>query len=71
MSQKTKVAKWRCFKCKVKMESADIKITYLDVTHTVKGLRCPKCGAKYIPEEDAVRVAKLEEMIEEKERIPP
>jgi DNA-directed RNA polymerase subunit RPC12/RpoP len=61
------MAEWHCFKCKEKMIEAEINMEYLDIEGEAEGLVCPKCGAKYIPEEVATsKVAKAETMIENK-----
>jgi uncharacterized OB-fold protein len=63
---------WYCFKDKVPMVDADIKLTYLardDYSRdfSFKGLKCPKCGTIYIPENIAVgRLATAEGMAEGK-----
>jgi DNA-directed RNA polymerase subunit RPC12/RpoP len=58
---------WYCFKCKEKMIEGEIKLIYLEIEAPAGGIVCPKCGAKYIPEELAIdKVAKGEKMIENK-----
>jgi hypothetical protein len=63
---------WHCFKDKVEMVEADVKLLYIsrDDYHkdfTFKGLKCPKCGAIYIPEKMAVgRLATAEGLAEGK-----
>ena len=49
---------WYCFKDKVAMAEADIKLNYqahddYSKDFNFKGLKCPKCGAIYIPEKMA------------------
>ncbi len=63
---------WYCFKDKVPMVEADIKLAYL-VTEkfsrnfSFKGIKCPKCGVTYIREELAVgRLATAEGLAEGK-----
>jgi len=49
------------------MVEAEISMEYMDIEGEAEGLVCPKCGAKYIPEEVAMgKVAKAEKMIENK-----
>jgi uncharacterized OB-fold protein len=50
---------WYCFKDKAAMAETDVKLVYLssdDFKHnyTFKGIKCPKCGATYIPEAMAI-----------------
>jgi uncharacterized OB-fold protein len=42
---------WYCFEDKVRMEEADITLTYVVMNRFFTGLRCPKCGVQYLPEE--------------------
>ena len=61
------MAEWHCFKCKEEMIDAEILMEYLDIEGEANGVECPKCGAKYILEEEATtRMAKGEKMIENK-----
>jgi len=61
------MTKWYCFKCKEKMEGAEIDVVFLEVENKAPGLKCPKCGTSYIMEETAVgEMAKGEKMIEQK-----
>ena len=61
------MAEWHCFKCKVKVETATIDMLYMDIQARQDGVRCPKCGAKYILEDVALeKVARAEKMIEQK-----
>jgi len=58
---------WYCFKCKEKMREADVWMTYLELTFSISGLKCPKCEAAYLTEETVVeKVAVGEEQIEAK-----
>ena len=45
------MADWYCFEDKIKMEEADVTLTYVVLNRVFKGLRCPKCGVQYLPEE--------------------
>lgn len=58
--------KWHCFKDKVEVVEAQISMTYLDMTQSVKGLKCPKCGAAYLTEEVVKAVSDGEQQIEAK-----
>jgi uncharacterized OB-fold protein len=58
---------WHCFKCKEKTVAGNLQMSYLEKRVPIGGIKCPKCGAAYLPEETVVgRVAKAEEMIENK-----
>ena len=63
---------WYCFKDKVKMEDADIKLAYLvnpkyQRTSVQKGKRCPVCGLSFFMETFAVgRLATAERLLEKK-----
>jgi hypothetical protein len=63
---------WHCFKDKIAMVEADVKLTYFvrdgySRDFTFKGLKCPKCGVAYIPEPLAVgRLSTAEGMVEGK-----
>ena len=40
---------------------------YLDIVNAIEGIKCPKCGVVYLPEETVIeKVAKGEEMLENK-----
>ncbi len=68
MNEKPKGAGWHCFKCKVETEISNVMISFRGVTDVAKSLRCPKCGARYIPEDSAVEViVRLEDYIDRKE----
>jgi hypothetical protein len=58
--------KWYCFKDKTEMLSAEIPLRYLNITHTIKGLRCPICGASYLTEDVVEKVRGGEEELEVK-----
>ena len=61
------MVEWYCFKCKEKMDPAEVKMVYLEVDGTSEGIRCPKCGVCYIPEDIATdKLARGEKMIENK-----
>ena len=48
------------------MVEGDIPITYLEMSNVVKGIKCPTCGAAYLLEETAKKLAQAEEMLETK-----
>ena len=45
---------WYCFKCKEKMEKAEIETTFMEFDGTAEALKCPQCGAIYLTEFDGV-----------------
>jgi len=45
------MADWYCFQDKVKLEEVDVTLSYIVMNRFFKGLRCPKCGVQYLPEE--------------------
>jgi methionyl-tRNA synthetase len=58
---------WYCFKCNEAMIETEVLGMYMEITRFIKGLKCPKCGACYLTEEEAVEVvSKGEEEIEAK-----
>ncbi len=58
---------WHCFKCKVRMEEAELPMEYLEVEGEAQGIRCPSCGAKYILEEFVIaKMVRAEKMVEDK-----
>jgi hypothetical protein len=62
-----KVEEWHCFKCKVKMVNGRVRMSYLGKIVPIQGIKCPRCGVAYLPEEIVLgKVAKAEEMIENK-----
>jgi hypothetical protein len=52
------MADWYCFKDKVKMTKADLKLSYLQLSQRVPGLRCPECGAGYLSEDVVMTTVK-------------
>jgi methionyl-tRNA synthetase len=61
------MGQWFCFKCKERMIETEVLGMYMEVTRFINGLKCPKCGACYLPEGYAVEVVgKGEEEIEAK-----
>lgn len=58
---------WYCFKCKDKMTKADIQSTFLEISRSIEGLKCPKCGTAYLTEKTVIEeVTTAEEDMEAK-----
>ncbi|MBR3357158.1 MAG: hypothetical protein IKG46_04945 [Solobacterium sp.] len=56
-----------CSRCRVRMELARADFTYLGHNFHTEVMRCPKCGAVYIPEELAEgKIADAETALEDK-----
>ena len=56
-----------CSGCGVKMELAQVDFTYLGHNFHTEVMRCPKCGAVYIPRELAEgKIADAETALEDK-----
>ena len=61
------MTEWYCFKDKVPMERADVKMKYLQLVQLVPGLKCPVCGAAYLTENIVMTVVReAEQLLEEK-----
>ena len=45
------MADWYCFEDKVKMEEADVVLSYIMMNKYFSGIKCPKCGVQYLLEE--------------------
>ena len=61
------MAEWYCFEDKVKMEEADVTLSYLVINRFFKGLKCPVCGVQYLPEEVVLtEIQAAEEELESK-----
>jgi hypothetical protein len=54
---------WYCFKDKVKMEVANITLSYHGLTQDVPGIRCPKCKVEYLLEKEVMTIVKAAESI--------
>ena len=55
---------WYCFKDKVKMQETDVKLSYMQLSQRVPGLKCPVCGECYLTEETVLTTVKdAEDMI--------
>ncbi|MBN2243656.1 MAG: YgiT-type zinc finger protein [Acidobacteria bacterium] len=52
------MADWYCYKDKVKMLETDVKLSYMQLSQRLPGLRCPVCGESYLTEEIVVSVVK-------------
>jgi hypothetical protein len=58
------MAEWYCYKDKVKMLETDVKLSYMQLSQRLPGLRCPVCGECYLTEEIATGIVKeAEDMI--------
>jgi len=58
---------WYCFEDKVKLEETDVTLSYIVMNRFFTGLRCPKCGVQYLPEEVVMNeVAPAEEELDSK-----
>jgi hypothetical protein len=57
------MAEWHCFKHKVKMEVANVVLTYHGLTQTVLGIRCPKGGEEYLLEKEVMTTIKNAESL--------
>ena len=58
---------WYCFEDKVKLEEADVTLSYIVMNRFFKGWRCPKCGVQYLPEEVVLNeVSPAEEELDSK-----
>jgi len=58
--------KWHCYKDKVEMEEATLRVRYLEMTQYLPGLKCPKCGVAYLTEQFAQLLREGEESVEPK-----
>lgn len=47
---------WHCFKCKEEMQEEDILMEYMEIIRFQLGLKCPKCGTLYLPEDIVIEV---------------
>ena len=58
---------WYCFEDKLKLEEADVTLSYIVMNRFFNGFRCPKCGVQYLPEEVVMSdVAAAEEELDSK-----
>jgi len=58
---------WYCFRDKVKMEQAEVILSYMQLKQYVPGLKCPRCGVEYLTEYIVMTtVAAAEEALEQK-----
>ena len=44
------MADWYCYKDKVEMLETDVKLTFMQMTQRIPGLKCPVCGECYLEE---------------------
>lgn len=54
---------WYCFQDKVKLEEAQLSLTYMMLTQKVSGLRCPVCGVEYLTEKTVMTTVRDAETI--------
>jgi hypothetical protein len=45
------MADWYCYKDKVQMLETDVKLSYMQLSQLIPGLKCPVCGECYLTEE--------------------
>jgi hypothetical protein len=58
------MADWYCFKDKVKMLETEVKLSYMQLSQLIPGLRCPVCGECYLTEDVVMtRVKEAEDLI--------
>jgi hypothetical protein len=49
---------WYCFKHKVKMLKTDVKMSYMQMTQRIPGLKCPVGGECYLTEDIVMTTVK-------------
>jgi hypothetical protein len=54
---------WYCYKDKVKMEVANLTLSYRGLSQDVPGIRCPKCDAQYLLEKEVMTIVKAAESL--------
>jgi ribosomal protein S27AE len=58
---------WQCGKCGIPLEISPVRVAYLGSGFPVDLLKCPQCGAVYIPENLALgKMADVEKALEDK-----
>jgi len=60
------MSEWYCFKDKVPMVVREIPLTYMDISQSIEGIKCPKCGLAFLTEEKVAMVIDGEKQIESK-----
>lgn len=45
------MVQWRCFQCREDMVEDLVILEFSGVQGSVEGIKCPKCGMKYVLEE--------------------
>jgi len=66
-AKRKEAAEWICAKCGLVLESATVKLAYLEETFGADMPACPSCGRVYVSESDAVeKMALAEKMLEDK-----
>lgn len=48
------MAQWRCFQCREDMIEDMIILEFSGIQGSAEGIRCPKCGTKYLLEETVI-----------------
>jgi len=68
MSEKVKAEQaWECARCGIPLEPGEVSIAYLGSAFPVSLLRCPQCGAVFVPEDLALgKMAEVEKLLEDK-----
>jgi len=58
---------WKCGKCALPLELAEVEVAYTGSKYPVELPRCPRCGTVFIPEQLAVgQMAEIERLLEDK-----
>ncbi|RJR27238.1 hypothetical protein C4561_02735 [candidate division WWE3 bacterium] len=52
---------WQCFQCKESMLDDKFPVHYQGITRTIQGIKCPRCGAKYLTEDIVVKIVNRQE----------
>jgi hypothetical protein len=52
------MADWYCYKDKVQMLETDVKLSYMQLSQRIPGLKCPVCGECYLTEEIVMTTVK-------------
>ena len=55
------MADWYCFQYKKEMEKAELLLSYMGLTQSVPGLKCPVCGVEYLTENVVMTTVKAAE----------
>lgn len=52
------MADWYCYKDKVEMLETDVRLSYMELSQLIPGLKCPVCGECYLTEEIVMTTVK-------------